>query len=196
MRGHKLRCITLLLSCPHDINSPSSTRFLRLAYHLFLTSLSLRPGSILAIFAQRLPNLARCATISFSSVSVHARLFRSGLRWLCHRSRHCLPTRPGKNLPMKLHLVRPCFLTRAVRAASSSFVQLPFPFTMVPFFSSTSRQCVWHCASVLSVPTSWQIFFLYKCRERLGCVGLVLVKENYQKDMMGKIENLRSENIN
>ena len=79
---------------------PPSTFFRREAYHLFLTSLSLRPGSIRAIFAQRFPSFARCSIISVSSSCVHCFFVKSGFKWLCHRSRHCFPIRPGKNFPM------------------------------------------------------------------------------------------------
>ena len=65
-------------------------------FHRFLIWLSVRPGRSFAISAQRLPKL-RCAAMSSpSSSSDHSLLLIAGSRWLCQRSRHCLPLRVGR----------------------------------------------------------------------------------------------------
>lgn len=63
-------------------------------FQWFLIALSVRPGRSLAISAHLLPSCL-CASISMlSSSSDHASFLIEGLRWLCHRSRHCLPILP------------------------------------------------------------------------------------------------------
>ena len=52
-------------------------------------------------------SLTRCASTSLRSSSfVQASLLMSGLRWLCQRSRHCFPLRPGSTSAMRAH----CFV--------------------------------------------------------------------------------------
>ena len=132
---------------------------MHLPYQRFFTSLSLRPGSMRAIFAHLLPNSARTLTINFSSSSDQLVFFNSGLRWLCHLSRHCFPTRPGKKRPMNDHFVRPCCLTNDCSASSSSGVQEPLPLTIFGF--NTMRQWAMHCSCVFNPPTCWTILIQF-----------------------------------
>lgn len=63
-------------------------------FQWFLIALSVRPGRSLAISAHLLPSCL-CASINMlSSSSDHASFLIEGLRWLCHRSLHCLPILP------------------------------------------------------------------------------------------------------
>ena len=43
----------------------------------------------------------------------------SGLRWLCQRSRHCFPIRPGKWPAIIDHFLAPCLCTSSITLASS-----------------------------------------------------------------------------
>jgi hypothetical protein len=43
-----------------------------------------------------------------------------GQRWLCQRSRHCLPARPGIFFAISDQFLTPKFLTRSTKARSSS----------------------------------------------------------------------------
>mmetsp|Transcript_44213 Transcript_44213/g.122548 ORF Transcript_44213/g.122548 Transcript_44213/m.122548 type:complete len:471 (+) Transcript_44213:122-1534(+) len=89
-------------------------------FQRFLIWLSVRPGSIFAISAQRLPR-AWCASRSLrSSSTVHSPLLIIGSRWLCHRSRHCLPVRLGSCAAIVDHERVPCSSTRAAILVSSS----------------------------------------------------------------------------
>lgn len=64
-----------------------------------------------------------CASMmASSSSSVHRSFLMSGLRWLCQRSRHCLPILPGKFLAMKLQFLGPWSRTSLRTRASSSLV--------------------------------------------------------------------------
>lgn len=91
----------------------------------FLTELSVLPGSNLAISAQRLP-ISKCACkIILSSSSDQARLLIPGPKWLCQRSRACLPMRPGRASAIKLHLFGPYWATSCFTFSSSSSVQGP-----------------------------------------------------------------------
>mmetsp|Transcript_3246 Transcript_3246/g.8042 ORF Transcript_3246/g.8042 Transcript_3246/m.8042 type:complete len:214 (-) Transcript_3246:557-1198(-) len=65
-----------------------------LELYRFLIALSVRPGSRFTISDQRVPSSATPSAIRRSSSSVHSPFFTAGHRWLNHRSRHCLPTRP------------------------------------------------------------------------------------------------------
>jgi hypothetical protein len=46
----------------------------------------------------------------------------AGLRWLCHRSRHCFPILPGRCSAIKVHFEGPCLSTNFFTKSSSSFV--------------------------------------------------------------------------
>lgn len=60
-----------------------------------------------------------------SSSSVHEVFLISGLRWLCQRSRHCLPMRPFRCLAINVHRFGPYFRTNSMTCSSSSLVQGP-----------------------------------------------------------------------
>ena len=74
---------------------PPSTRRFNVAFQRFLIALSVRPGSKVAISAHLLPWLLCASTRTSSSLRVQPHFLMSGFRWLCHRSRHCFPMRPG-----------------------------------------------------------------------------------------------------
>mmetsp|Transcript_44621 Transcript_44621/g.108167 ORF Transcript_44621/g.108167 Transcript_44621/m.108167 type:complete len:220 (+) Transcript_44621:1740-2399(+) len=88
-------------------------------------ALSVRPGNILAISAQRFPRVMCDWRIVRSSSSVQGFLEISGFKWLCHRSRHCFPIRPGRFDAMRDHFFAPYFLTSSTTFRSSSAVQGP-----------------------------------------------------------------------
>ena len=66
----------------------------------------------------------RCGRAIF--VAALTSFFTAGLRWLCHRSRHCLPIREGRSAAMRLQLEGPCFSTSSWSLASSSAVHACF----------------------------------------------------------------------
>lgn len=60
--------------------------------------------------------------IAWSSSSVQRSFLISGFRWLCQRSRHCLPILPGKFLAIKLQFLGPCSKTNFITRSSSYLV--------------------------------------------------------------------------
>ena len=78
------------------------------AFQWFLTAFSVRPSMTLAMSAHLLPTRLWAWMSWPSSVSLHASRLMSGLSWLCQRSRHCLPIRPGKYLAITLQFPWPC----------------------------------------------------------------------------------------
>jgi len=62
--------------------------------------------------------------IVLSSSSVHFSFTISGLRWLCHRSRHCLPILPGRCLATKLQFFGPLLFTNLSTNSSYSEVYI------------------------------------------------------------------------
>ena len=73
----------------------------------------------LAISAHRLPRTWWDSRMVRSSRSVQGALLMCGLRWLCHRSRHCFPMRPGRCDAMSDQRFAPYLLTRLRTVASS-----------------------------------------------------------------------------
>ena len=72
--------------------------------YLTLISLSVLPGTNLAILVQQLPNFSCIVRMIWSSSSVHRPLFRSVI--VCcvlNLSRHCFVVRPGKCLAISAH---------------------------------------------------------------------------------------------
>jgi len=68
-----------------------------------------------------------CLAMSVASSSaVHASFRIAGSSWLCHRSRHCLPLRPGRYLAISAHRLAPstprCSATSLRTVSSSSCV--------------------------------------------------------------------------
>lgn len=84
-----------------------------------------RPGNILAISAQRFPTVTCDSRIVRSSSSFQGCLEMSGFKWLCHRSRHCFPIRPGRFDAINDHFFAPYFLTSSTTFRSSSAVHGP-----------------------------------------------------------------------
>lgn len=72
------------------------------------------PGSNFAISAQRFPSSLCAWQIMRSSSSVQDDFFTSGLRWLCQRSRHCLPILPFNCLAIRVQCLVPYFFTNSI----------------------------------------------------------------------------------
>mmetsp|Transcript_10202 Transcript_10202/g.42346 ORF Transcript_10202/g.42346 Transcript_10202/m.42346 type:complete len:251 (+) Transcript_10202:1704-2456(+) len=138
------------------LGSVPSAFFLKVEFQWFLMALSVLPGSILAISAHLLPWILWASSRVLSSSSVHPSRLISGLRWLCHRSRHCLPMRPGRSLAIIDHFLAPCSPTRRMIAASSSGVHGPLTRSGLSTFCHLCR----HCTSVRSGKNS-AIFFQF-----------------------------------
>ena len=94
-------------------------------YKCWYEWLTYRPGRRLAISAHLLPRVMWAYNIFRSSSSCHASLDISGFKWLCQRSRHCLPIRPGKLEAIRDHFLAPYFLTSSKTLMSSSAVHGP-----------------------------------------------------------------------
>jgi hypothetical protein len=97
--------------------------FFMVEFQWFLMELSVRPGSILVISAHLLPWAVCARNRIHSSCGIHSTFRMLGLRWLCHRSRHCLPSRPSTNFAMKDHRCGPYFSTSLRTRLSSCSVQ-------------------------------------------------------------------------
>ena len=108
------------------------------------TQNSYRPGSSLAISAHRLPFVVCASRIARSSSNFHASLQMSGFKWLCHRSRHCFPMRPGRLEAIKDHFLAPYCLTSSMTFLSSSAVHGPLTSSG---FNTFCQRCK-HCTSV------------------------------------------------
>mmetsp|Transcript_31721 Transcript_31721/g.94279 ORF Transcript_31721/g.94279 Transcript_31721/m.94279 type:complete len:200 (+) Transcript_31721:537-1136(+) len=89
-------------------------------FHRFLMALSVRPGMSLTISAHFVPCSATACRISRSSSSVKFSFFTSGERWLCQRSRHCLPLRSGISSAICAHCCVPFAPTKSLSLWSSS----------------------------------------------------------------------------
>mmetsp|Transcript_8757 Transcript_8757/g.27184 ORF Transcript_8757/g.27184 Transcript_8757/m.27184 type:complete len:439 (-) Transcript_8757:648-1964(-) len=95
------------------------------AFQWFLIAFSVRPGRSFAISAHLFPIRAWPATRVRSSSASHSSRRISGLRWLCQRSRHCLPTRPRSDAAITDQHFCPCFATSSSKSLSSSLAQCP-----------------------------------------------------------------------
>ena len=115
-------------------------------YQWFFTWLSVRPGRRFAISLHLLPSALCASTMICSSSAVHGPLLIVGSRWLCQRSRHCLPVggrgrRIGvsrrwglEGWPRQAHVpVRPLML-KSVTMCSAITLQL-----LVPCVCTSSR---------------------------------------------------------
>mmetsp|Transcript_21625 Transcript_21625/g.53982 ORF Transcript_21625/g.53982 Transcript_21625/m.53982 type:complete len:353 (+) Transcript_21625:487-1545(+) len=133
---------------PAGGSSPSSSiRLTRrsslrsIEFHRFLMALSVLPGNIFTISDQRVPYSWTASTMARSSSALHLDLRTSGLRWLCHLSRHCFPDRPSMCLPTTDQRTLPAAaLIHSRSFASSSMVQTCFfhaPW-FIPGLSSSS----------------------------------------------------------
>ena len=108
-----------MASGPTSSATKRSNLLLNEAFQWFLTALSVRPGSILLISAQRLPRLWCSTRIVLTSSTVKGAFETAGSSWLCHRSRHCFPVLPGMAAAMVGHLLGPLAWTNLVSSASS-----------------------------------------------------------------------------
>lgn len=103
--------LQLLWCLPFRALIISGTFFFIVEFQWFFIELSVRPGSILVIYAHLLP-CAICARNKIHYYSnIHSDLRIEGFKWLCHLSRHCFPRRPGTNFAMNDHLWGPYFST-------------------------------------------------------------------------------------
>ena len=102
------------------------------------------PGSILAISAQRFPSVIWHSKIVRSSFSFQASFEMFGLRWLCHRSRHCFPILPGRLDAINDHFFAPYFSTNSTTLRSSSAVHGPL---INDGFKTFCQRCK-HCTSL------------------------------------------------
>jgi hypothetical protein len=82
--------------------------------------LSVLPWSILAISAHLFPSRVCAKNNIHSSPKVQSVLTILGLRWLCQRYRHCLPSLPFMNFAMKDQRCGPYLLTSRIRVRSYS----------------------------------------------------------------------------
>jgi len=78
------------------------------------------PVNSLAISAHRLPRSRWDSRMARSSSSLQGCLLIEGSRLLCHRSRHCLPLRPGSSRAIWDHSLAPNLPTNSIRAAWST----------------------------------------------------------------------------
>merc|ERR550514_1259750 len=69
---------------------------------------------------QRVPSTATPCRIARSSSSLHSVFLTSGQRWLFHRSRHCLPTRPVLSCVAIIDQRHAPYLRTAAHSAVSS----------------------------------------------------------------------------
>mmetsp|Transcript_8745 Transcript_8745/g.22774 ORF Transcript_8745/g.22774 Transcript_8745/m.22774 type:complete len:268 (-) Transcript_8745:631-1434(-) len=92
-------------------------------FQWFLMALSVRPGRSLAISAQRFCRVECASMRSRSSSDDHLSFLTLGSSWLCHRSRICLPVRPGRCTARADQDLRPCFSTSLMTISSSSLFQ-------------------------------------------------------------------------
>lgn len=120
----------------------------------FLIALSVRPGNNLEISAHLLPCFLWASKMILSSSSDHLPFLMSGLRWLCHLSRHCLPIRPLSFDAMKLQFFAPYLVTRSKTVWSSSLVQGPFTSSGLRTFC---QRCSHWTSDLFS--KYWAIFF-------------------------------------
>ena len=105
--------------------------------------LSVRPGMCLAISDQLLPCCACSWNSATSSSRLQSALRMAGFRWLCQRSRHCLPVLPRNYLPLIPKELR-SFATRALqlRSPNSSTSSLIASSSCVNFTSAV-HGCRW-----------------------------------------------------
>ena len=125
-------------------NGSSCRRLVRFELNLFLIALSVLPETSFAMSHHLFPWIRWSLTILMSSSMVHFLLLMFGSRWLCHRSLHYLPIRPGSALDIFVQFRGPCSVTRSIRILSSGKVQVPVT-QWVTSLSSSHR--VWHLIS-------------------------------------------------
>mmetsp|Transcript_9956 Transcript_9956/g.24652 ORF Transcript_9956/g.24652 Transcript_9956/m.24652 type:complete len:223 (+) Transcript_9956:552-1220(+) len=89
-------------------------------FHRFLMALSVLPGISFTIKAHFVPCSATARMICRSSSNEKDSFFTSGERWLCHRSRHCFPTRLGRCSAIRLQLDGPYCCIKSSSSVSSS----------------------------------------------------------------------------
>ena len=119
-------------------------RLLRFELKRFLMALSVRPSTLLAISHQRFPFMRCSLMMIISSSKVHLRFLTFGSKWLCQRSRHYFPMRPGRLLATFVQFLAPSLSTIRLKIWSSSFDQVPCA-KCPQLFSSSQR--VWHLIS-------------------------------------------------
>ena len=114
-------------------------------FQRFLIALSVRPGKHLTITDHRVPYRLTASWIARSSSAVHFAFVTCGLRWLCHRSRHCLPVRAPICSPMSDHRTLPPLPSSPPSRVISSRRR---------WSSSAVHTCFFHPAPVALPPSS------------------------------------------
>ena len=99
--------------------------FLMRWWNLFLTPLSVRPGSNLAIDDHLDPQEWNKWNNAASSAIVHLSIFKVGFRWLMYRSLHCLPFRPGIDFAISGHFHGEALFSIVRRSNLSSYSGMP-----------------------------------------------------------------------
>ena len=84
------------------------------------------PGSSLEMLAQRFPSIFWARQMTRSSSAVQLLFFTVGFRWLCHRSRICLPLRLCMCLAMSDQRLVPNLSTRSITCRGRTPL-FPFP---------------------------------------------------------------------
>ena len=69
-------------------------------------------------------SLTHSLTHSLTSFSLQAAVLMAGSSWLCQRSLHCFPLRPGSSTAIFDHFFAPRSSTRRFRVVSSEGVQV------------------------------------------------------------------------
>ena len=108
-------------------------------FHQFFTALSLRPGSCLAISAQRLPRLRTSCSIFSPSSGVMGSCLRVCFKFWWYRSRHCFGDLDVRAWEILTQFEAPFSLTRLSRRASSSADHGPLLSLLFDMAGSTQR---------------------------------------------------------
>ena len=125
-------------------------------FQRFLIALSVRPGKHLTITDHRVPYRLTASWIARSSSAVHFAFVTCGLRWLCHRSRHCLPVRAPICSPMSDHRTLPPLPSSPPSARhqlEEALVLLRRPHVLLP---PRARRAPAPRAGAASSPRSWE----------------------------------------
>jgi hypothetical protein len=85
-----------------------------------------------------------------SSLVVHSTFNIEGFKWLCQRSRHCLPNLPSTNLAMKDHRCGPYFSTSLRTSRSYCSVQGFFLRNLDLLLSDSGRESSPYSSSAIS----------------------------------------------
>jgi hypothetical protein len=113
--------------------------FFIVEFQWFFIELSVLPGSIFVISAHLFPCAVWARNNTHYSWGIHSIFKMQGFRWLCHLSRHCLPSLPATNLAIKDHLWGPYLSTNFLTRLSYSSDQGFFFKKLALLFSESGR---------------------------------------------------------